>query len=170
LAVGILFAGRKRTPDALLVDGTLVFGVPIAGFALQAALVKDTPNGLAWSAVVCGAFYIGADGSSLNARGEAQLLVEAFFAIGVCFLTLAVPLALDGRWTAAVWALEELRFMEWRPTRPPHSRYMGLALQLMAGFSFLFTETASRGDRGIQRVLHGDDRACPLGPARCLLS
>ena len=32
--------------------------------------------------------------------------VEAFIALGVVFGTLAIPLALDGRWTAAAWALE----------------------------------------------------------------
>src|SRR5439155_2170799 len=35
-----------------------------------------------------------------------HLLTEACFALGVGFLTLAVPLAASAQWTAAAWALE----------------------------------------------------------------
>ena len=41
-----------------------------------------------------------------RARDDLRLLVEAFLALGVVFATLAVPLALDARWTSATWALE----------------------------------------------------------------
>ena len=37
-------------------------------------------------------------------RDMLRMLVESFLALGVVFATLAIPLALDGRWTAAAWA------------------------------------------------------------------
>ena len=39
-------------------------------------------------------------------REDLRLLVEAFLALGVVFATLAIPLAVDARWTSATWALE----------------------------------------------------------------
>ncbi len=45
--------------------------------------------------------------AAVRARAERwKLLVEAFLALGVVFVTLAIPLALDARWTSAAWALE----------------------------------------------------------------
>jgi uncharacterized membrane protein len=56
----------------------------------------------------------------------------------VGFATLAVPLALDAKWTSAVWALEGagafwvgMRQARWMP------RAAGLALQVVAAFAFL---------------------------------
>ncbi|HLE00402.1 MAG TPA: DUF2339 domain-containing protein [Bdellovibrionota bacterium] len=141
-AVALLFAGRKRNPEALAVDSALVFGVPIAAFVLQSGLVKDTPYGLAWSAVALAAFYLVAARVLFNRRGESlRLLVEAFFSIGVCFLTLAVPFALDGKWTAAVWALEGAALL-WSGVRQNRvlARWGGMALQLLAGLAFFFAE------------------------------
>jgi len=107
VVVAVLFALRQ--PPALrgYVDGTIVFGVPVVGFALQAALVHRMEYGLAWSAAALGAFYI-LLASALWRRHTAtlRLLCEAFLALGVVFATLALPLALDGRWTSAAWALE----------------------------------------------------------------
>ena len=79
----------------------------LVAFALQAALVKDLEYGLAFSALGLGAFYLAAATMLWQrAAGSMRLLAEAFLALGVVFASLAIPLALDGRWTAAAWALE----------------------------------------------------------------
>src|SRR6185295_16837540 len=39
------------------VDGLLVFGVPLVGFGLQAALVRDVEYGAAWSALTLAIVY-----------------------------------------------------------------------------------------------------------------
>ena len=111
IGVAVLFARHVATPKEAAVDATIVFGTPIAGFALQAALVRDLPFMAAFSAVGLAAVYLLLT-SWLKKRDAAggekrfALLGECFLALGVIFATLAIPLALDGRWTSAAWALE----------------------------------------------------------------
>ena len=50
LAIAILFAKREALAARAPVDAMLVFGVPAATLGLQAALVRDTPIVVAWSA------------------------------------------------------------------------------------------------------------------------
>ncbi|HEX4882885.1 MAG TPA: DUF2339 domain-containing protein [Casimicrobiaceae bacterium] len=106
--VGIAILYARRSPEATApVDGVLVFGVPLVGFALQAGIVRDFRYGEAWSAVLLAAFYA-ALWLALRRRPEAGLvrLAKAFAALAVVFATLAVPFALDARWTSAGWAIE----------------------------------------------------------------
>ena len=101
-AIAVLFAFRQ-TPDRRgLVDGTILFGTPVIAFALQSRLVSDTEYGLAVSAIVLAAFYV-VIASWLFARHRSQLklMIESYAALGIAFATIAIPLALDARWTAA---------------------------------------------------------------------
>ncbi len=106
-AIAILFAFRQPPNLRGLVDGTIIFGTPVIAFALQAQLVDNTEYGLAISAAAMAAFYIAV---SIWLRrmhaSQMRLLSESFIALGVAFGTIAIPLALDDRWTAAAWALE----------------------------------------------------------------
>src|SRR6185436_8543586 len=89
------------------VDGTLVFGAPLIAFGLQTTLVRDIEYGAAFSALTVSALYVLLAKALYSPQREnIRLLVEAFIALGVVFATLAIPLALDGRWTSATWALE----------------------------------------------------------------
>ena len=69
----------------------------------------------------------------LRRRAALALLVEAFLALGVAFATLAIPFALEGRWTAASWALEGAAAL-WVGLRQRRRLAVGagLALQLLA--------------------------------------
>ncbi|HEY0721069.1 MAG TPA: DUF2339 domain-containing protein [Gammaproteobacteria bacterium] len=139
VAIALLFALRQPLRLRGYVDGTLVFGVPIVGFALQSGLVHDHEYGMAMSAFVLGGFYIAL--ASLLWRRQLEgmrLLTESFLALGVVFATLAIPLALDGRWTAAAWALEGAALV-WVGIRQSRllARLTGLILQLGAGVFFL---------------------------------
>lgn len=89
------------------VDGGLLFGLPVVAFGLQAALVRDMPYALAISSAVLSAVYL-LLGRWLWRRSGQQLrlLVEGLFALGVIFLLLVTPLALDARWTGAAWAAQ----------------------------------------------------------------
>ncbi len=148
VAVTLLFA-RRQAPDLRdPVDGTLVFGVPIVGFLLQAALVKDYEYGLAWSALALGAFYLALAWQTLH-RKFAKLLAEAFLALGVVFATLTIPLAVDGRWTAAAWAIEGAGVL-WIALRQSRvlALIFGLVVQLGAGLIFL-SETKAHGEMAI---------------------
>lgn len=137
--LGILFARNQPFDFKGYVDGTLVFGTPIVCFGLQAVLVRPYEYGLAWTALAAGLLYTGTAWLLFRRGGPAmRTLVEAFMATGVVLGTIAIPLALDGRWTSAAWALEgaaivwlALRKGRWMP------RAFGLALQPLAGFAFL---------------------------------
>lgn len=139
VTVAVLFAHRQAPRVAHYVDGTLIFGVPLVAFGLQYALVKDTEYGLALCALALGGFYLGlARVLHARQRDTLRLLVECFLALGVVFATLAVPLALDARWTSAAWALEGAGIV-WIGVRQRRllARIFGMALQLIAGVAFL---------------------------------
>lgn len=107
VAIAILYASREAPRLKHYVDGTLVFGTPLLGFGLQYGIVHDKPFGLAFSALALGLFYIVLTLALWQRRGSSlRLLVESFLALGIVFGTLAIPFALDGRWTSAAWALE----------------------------------------------------------------
>jgi uncharacterized membrane protein len=107
VAVAVLFTLRQTANLRGYVDGTLVFGLPIVAFGLQSALLHDQRLSLAYSAVAVSAMYLAIAWLLKRGHHEARrVLTEAFVALGVVFLTLAVPLALDSRWNTATWALE----------------------------------------------------------------
>jgi uncharacterized membrane protein len=139
VAVAVLFSARRSTGKIGYLDGTLVFGVPTAGFILQAALVGDLEQGLTVSALVAAVVYLGvARGLELKGGEPLEPLRLAFIALGVAFATLAVPLAFDGSWLASTWALEGAALV-WVGARQGGrlARAAGVALQLFAGFALL---------------------------------
>lgn len=141
VAIAVLFAHRQPPQLRGYIDGSLVFGVPLAGFSLQSALVKDMDYGLAYSALAVAAFYILLARALWKRQGPGlRLLTEAFLALGVVFASLAVPFALSGHWTATTWALEgaALVWVGIHQNRKA-ARWFGLLLQAGAGCAFLLT-------------------------------
>ncbi|MCW5207040.1 DUF2339 domain-containing protein, partial [Desulfobulbus sp. F5] len=71
-------------------------------------------------------------------RQGMRTLTEALLALGIVFATLAVPLALSGRWTAVTWAMEGAALV-WVGIRQNRvlARSSGFLLQFGAGFFFL---------------------------------
>lgn len=147
IATSILYA--RATPLRLgwgtsqAVDSTLVFGTPLVGFGLQCGLVQHFAYGEAFSALALGALYLVLTAVLVRRGPGYRLLAECFLALGVGFATLTVPLALDARWTSAVWALEGAgaywvgaRQGRWMP------RAFGLLLQGMACLSFFGATSA----------------------------
>ena len=160
---GVLFARRalaagdapsvdrplaERALDALhqvgRVDSTLTFGVPLAAFSLQYLLVRDMPWGPAWAAFAFALFHILLGGGLMRgARARFALLGEAHVIVGTIFATLAVPLALQGVWTGATWAIEAAG-MYWLGARQRRTYarafalavMLGAALRLVAGLAF----------------------------------
>ncbi len=138
VAIAVLFAMRQPVQLKGYVDSTLVFGVPLVGFALQAGMVQDMPYGLAISSIVLAAFYIGLAAWLWHRLSPAsRLLCEAFIAIGVMFATLAIPFALDASWTSGTWALEGAAAI-WVGLRQARllPRLLGYALQLASTVSY----------------------------------
>ncbi|MDQ6916881.1 MAG: DUF2339 domain-containing protein, partial [Pseudomonadota bacterium] len=107
VGIAVLYALRRTVEVRSPVDATLVFGTPLIAAALQSAMVRDMPFGMALSALAVSAVYLVLARMLFSRQGEAiRLLAESFLGLGVIFATLAIPLALDARWTSAAWALE----------------------------------------------------------------
>lgn len=138
VAAAVAYAWKREPALRDPVDGTLVFGVPVIGFGLQAALVHGMPDALAWSAAATGAFYLTL-GAVLHRLRQArfELLAASFTALGIAFLSLAVPLAFDGRWSAAAWALEGAALW-WVALHQQRRLASAAALLLQAGAGVLF--------------------------------
>ena len=144
VAIALLFAHRQPPNLKGYVDSTLVFGLPIVAFSMQAALVKNYPFILAISACVLGFFYLALAWVYQRGLGKwqadksLQLLSESFLAVGVVFASLTIPFALDGEWIASAWALEGAAIL-WVSVR--QNRQLGvafaLALQFLGGMGFL---------------------------------
>jgi len=149
---GVLFARRalaagdgpgddrpmsERALDALhqvgRVDSTLTFGVPLAAFSLQYLLVRDMAWGPAWAAFSFALFHILLGGGLMRrASARFSLLGEAHVIVGTIFATLAVPLALQGVWTGATWAIEAAG-MYWLGARQRRTYARAFALAVMLG-------------------------------------
>ena len=139
VAIAVLFSLRQQPVLKGYVDGTIVFGTPVVAFSLQSAMAHHWHFALAYSALAVSAMYLVLAWLLFRGRRETQrLLVEAFLALGIAFLTLAVPLALDGRWSAATWALEGAALV-WVGCRQGRRlpRASGALLQIASGLIFL---------------------------------
>jgi uncharacterized membrane protein len=113
VVTAILYARNSlalpNSTGKVLVDSTLIFGTPLVAFGLQMGLVRDVSFGEAYSALAFALIYVLA--AAVLVRGKVssyRVLIECFIALGVVFLTLAVPLALDGQAIGLTWALEGL--------------------------------------------------------------
>jgi uncharacterized membrane protein len=151
VAVAVLFTLRQAPNLRGYVDGTLVFGLPIVAFGLQSAMLHDRLLALAWSAVGVSALYLGLAWQLHRARrADRQVLIEALISLGVVFLTLAVPLALDGRWNAATWALEGCALI-WIGCRQERvlPRLFGALLTVAAGCVLAPLFDSARGHLGL---------------------
>ncbi len=140
ICVSVLFAHKVPPKLKGFVDGTLVFGVPVIGFSLQAAIVSHSEfeYGLAISAFSLGALYIGLSRWLWSKSGhQFKALVESYLSLGVVFTSLAIPFALDARYTSAAWALESAGLF-WIGLRQNRTLAAIFALMLLAGGSGAF--------------------------------
>lgn len=160
VAIGLLFARRRLRevadgpPDTGhryqrlkwslqqgdYIDGTIMFGPPLIGFGLQAVAVAHIEFGMAFSALAMGLFYLVLAMLLRDRTHRTELLIEVCLALGVIFGTLAIPLGMDARWTAAAWAVEGagLYWLGWHQRRRL-ARVFALLLQFGALVSFSLT-------------------------------
>ena len=136
LAIPLLFARRRPPGRRDLIDGCLLFGVPLVAFSLQAGLMAGRPMALAFCALGLGALYM-ALAWWLRQRRGFDLLLQAYAMLAVGFATLAVPLALSAQATASVFALEGAA-LAWQGLRqhPRLPQFAGAGLQLAAAAAF----------------------------------
>jgi len=156
IVIAVLFTLRQPLELRGYVDATLVFGMPIAAFSLQSAMLHAQLLALAYSAVSASGIYLAVAWLVRRRQNPAQrLLVECFLALGITFLTLAVPLALNGTWNAATWALEGAALV-WIGCRQDRAlaRAFGVVLQLAAGCTIWWRLDLAAGDLALPKGMY----------------
>jgi uncharacterized membrane protein len=129
---------RQALPRVAYVDGSLVFGVPMATFALQYLMTRSFENGPAFSALGFGLLYIVLAFGLFRRTGlRYALLSETMIALAVIFGSLALPLGLEGEWTCAGWAVEAAG-VYWVGVRQQRVHARMFALLLLFGSSVYF--------------------------------
>jgi uncharacterized membrane protein len=144
VALPVLFALRHPGSPRGWVDGSLVFGTPLAALGLQWSMVHERPFAMAYTALAMAAVYLGLT-YVMRRRAPERLaaLGEAFLPIGAGFVTLAIPYGFDNHnLTGAAWALEGAG-LYWIGVRQKRwlSRLAGVVLQFMAGVALLLDPT-----------------------------
>ncbi|MGY0613236.1 DUF2339 domain-containing protein [Luteimonas sp. A501] len=135
LLLPVLYA-RKRAPGRRdVVDGCMLFGTPLVAFSLQAALLEGERMPLALCALALAAIY--AAFAWWQRRGAHPVLGESYVLLAAGFATLAVPLALSARATAAVFAIEGAALV-WLGLRQERRlpQWTGAGLQIAAAVAF----------------------------------
>ncbi len=138
--IALLYARHREIALKHYIDGTLVFGTPIVVAGLQAALMRNVPFGLAYSAVALAAFYLGVAAWLRPRRARLGLLFESMLAIAVLFATLALPFAFSGPTTSAAWAVEGAALV-WLGVRERRLQpfYFGVFMQCAAACAFAYS-------------------------------
>lgn len=130
------FALRAREGQGAVV-GSLVFALPLATFGLQSRLVEGDPLLLAWTAAGMGLHHLLMGAWVLKEvrtgkRPDLVVMTETLLVLGTLLSSVAVPLALSGRWTSLAWALEGAGLV-WLSTRQHRLWHLVLGAALMVG-------------------------------------
>ena len=141
LAIPLLFARLRPAGRRDLIDGCLVFGMPLVAFSLQAGLMEGRRMPLAFCALGLGALYA-VLAWWLRRRRDYDVLVQSYALLAVGFATLAVPLALSAQATACVFALEGAA-LAWLGLRQQRRlpQFTGAGLQFAAAMAFSIGRT-----------------------------
>jgi uncharacterized membrane protein len=137
---------RQAVPLVSYVDGTLVFGVPLASFGLQYMMTKPFEYGAAFSALGFGLAYLALAFLLFRKTGlRYALLSETMIALGLIFGSLAIPLGLEQKWTSAAWAVEAAG-VYWIGVRQQRVHARLFALLLLFGSAVYFALGIHDGD------------------------
>ncbi len=141
LLIPLLFERRQPAGRRDLIDGCLVFGMPLVAFSLQAGLMQGDTFGdsrlpLAFCALGLGVLYAVLSWA-LRRRDHYDVLAQSYALLAVGFATLAVPLALSAQATACVFALEGAA-LAWLGLRQSRllPQLTGAGLQIAAALAF----------------------------------
>lgn len=140
-----------------VLDHTLLFGTMAAAFGLQYRMVEHWPSADALSALGFAAVY-GLAALLLKRQQGLYILRQAFFALAVLFLTIAVPLYFEPSNTVILWSAESalVYFFGLRQQRP-HIRLGALMVYLLAAliqlgnYQNFGTDTVWKGS-GLRRL------------------
>lgn len=164
----LAFALRAREGQGAVV-GSLVFALPLATFGLQSRLLEGDPMLLAWTAAGMGLHHLLAGAWVLRqvrsgTRPDLVVMMETLLVLGTLLASVAIPLALSGRWTSMAWALEGAGLV-WLSTRQGRLWHLILGGLLMVGAC-----ATHLGSVGVQAVDAGILALALLSVSRSLTS
>ena len=148
----VVFSLRQPPQLKGLVDGSLMFGLPLAAFSQQLLITSPIAHADAWSAAGFALIYGAlAQWVSLRYRQTHGLFIYALRAIAVGFATAIIPLTLDAEWISVSFAIEAIGlvwigFIQQRRL----SRFSGVLLYTLA-CGVLFTQPIQSGETPILR-------------------
>jgi len=136
LTIAILFTAKHKFEPKNLVDGTLVFGLPVIAFPLQVNLVKVFAYGEAYSAFILATLYLTLFWFFKN-KERTHLLAQSFLTLSVVFYTITIPYIFDADVSAALWSLESAGII-WIALKQnkTYTRYFGELLLLVSIFIY----------------------------------
>ena len=140
LSIAVLYGVKHRLSVKNPVDGTLVFGLPVVVFTLQASLVQSFEFGLAISSLIIGLCYLGL-AFWLRSQSEQihRTLIQSFDGIGIALVSMVIPFSVNATWTGIGWALEGAA-LAWLGIRQQRVlvRASGYILVAFAAISFIY--------------------------------
>ncbi len=108
-AIAVLYTTHQQANQKNYINTVLTFGTPVIVFSLQAALVKNSDYGLAWTSFSLCCFYAALAYIIYFFRiNILRHLQTAFTALAVTFGTITIPCTLSNIWTMSSWALESI--------------------------------------------------------------
>ena len=139
-----------------ILDSSLLFGSALTSFSLQYALMDKGGHGAAYSALLWAAVYGGAALYFARLRDDFAVMKQAFAGLFLVFVTLAVPLAFELRWTAMAWALEAaLVYSFGLIQRQPQTRVVAVGVYGLAALSQLKDLLRNAGESDSGALLNG---------------
>lgn len=137
LAIPWFYLRRHPVRDKAWMDASLLFGNPLICLLLQGSLLDWQAMPLAFSAISVALLYALA-AWGMRHQASMSVLHRSWAVLALLFATLAVPLALDAKLSAGIFALEGagLIWLGLRQQRP-FSRWCGLLLQAIATLALL---------------------------------
>ena len=115
------------------IDTGLLFSVPILAFGIFAALLDDIPNALTITSAILAIVYLGLGWVFVQRSQRYALITEGMLALGIGFLALVIPLALDAEWIAFGWSVQGLALVWFgRRSLRAWSVLFGILLQLVS--------------------------------------
>lgn len=146
LALMVLFSMRQPPQLKGLIDGSIMFGLPLAAFSQQMLITSHLDNGDAYSALAFALVYAGLSRFMAARFSESHgLFIYTLQVIAAGFATLLIPILLDAQWTSVSFAIEAagLIWIGFRQNRG-FTRYSGYALYVIGCIS-LFTQPIAAG-------------------------
>ena len=124
---------ERRSSYVFPIDIGLLFSVPILAFGLFSALLQDIHHALTIVSAILAMIYLGLGWRFIKRSQRYALITEGMLALGLGFLALVIPLALDAEWIAFGWSVQGLALVWFgRRSLRAWSVLFGLLLQLLS--------------------------------------